>query len=94
LFKIYFEERSGISVIFSVLKLGAPLLPNGPEKKVLAATVEVPVPPCATSIIVPLQVPLVIVPRLVKLGNEVNVLLLVAVIFPAVIAVAALPVVF
>ena len=100
LFEMYLDERSGISVIFRPLKLGAPLLPFGPAKTELAVVVPVPVPPLATAMVVPLQVPLVIVPTFVKLVKEVNVLLLVAVIFPAVIAfvasvaVAALPVIF
>ena len=43
---------------------------------------------------VALQVPLVIVPTVAKLANDVKVVLVVAVIFPAVVAVVALPVVF
>ena len=53
-----------------------------------------PVPPCATSIVVALQTPLAIVPTVFKLDKLVNVVLLVAVILPAKIAVAAFPVVF
>ena len=56
--------------------------------------VVVPVPPCATSIVDALQVPLVIVPTVTKFDNEVNVVFVVAVMFPAVVAVVALPVVF
>ena len=50
-----------------------------------------PVPPFVTSIVVPLQVPLVIVPTVAKLASEVNVVFVVAVILPAVEAVVALP---
>ena len=53
-----------------------------------------PVPPFATATVVPLHTPLVIVPTVAKFDKEVNEVLFVAVIFPAVVAVAALPVVF
>ena len=46
----------------------------------------------ANAIVVPLHVPVVIVPTVAKLDNDVKVLLEVAVIFPAVVAVLALPV--
>jgi hypothetical protein len=61
-------------------------------KLVLASeAVVAPVPPFAIAIVVPLQVPLVIVPTVFKFDKEVNVVFEVAVIFPAVIAVVALP---
>ena len=44
------------------------------------------------AIAVPLQIPVVIVPTVAKLDNEVNDVFSVAVIFPAVVAVVALPV--
>lgn len=44
--------------------------------------------------VVALHTPVVMVPTAVRLGKDVNVLFVVAVIFPAVMAVAALPVVF
>lgn len=53
-----------------------------------------PVPPCATSMVVALQVPMVIVPTDARFASEVNVEFEVAVIFPAVVAVVAFPVVF
>ena len=46
------------------------------------------------AIAVPLQTPLVIVPTVSKFANDVKLVLVVAVIFPAVVAVVALPVVF
>ena len=52
-----------------------------------------PVPPFETGIVVPLHTPLVMVPTVAKFDKEVNVVFVVAVIFPAVVAVAALPVV-
>ena len=48
-----------------------------------------PVPPFETGIVVALQTPLVMLPILVKLGNDVNEAFVVAVIFPAMVAVAA-----
>ena len=48
-----------------------------------------PVPPLFTVTAVPLQTPLVMVPTVSKLDSEVNVVLLVAVMFPAVVAVVA-----
>ena len=53
-----------------------------------------PVPPLLVPIAVALQVPVVIVPTALKVEMLVNVLLEVAVIFPAVVAVDAFPVVF
>ena len=50
-----------------------------------------PVPPLAISMVEALQVPLVIVPTVLKLTKEVKVVFEVAVIFPAVVAVVALP---
>ena len=50
-----------------------------------------PVPPFETPIAVALQTPEVMVPTVVKLAKDVNVVLDVAVIFPAVVAVVALP---
>ena len=44
------------------------------------------------AIAVPLQIPLVIVPTVARFDKEVNVVFDVAVIFPAVVAVVALPV--
>ena len=44
--------------------------------------------------VVPFQVPLVIVPTVAKFANDVKVVFVVAVTFPAVVAVVALPVVF
>ena len=70
---------------------------SNPKFVLAAAVVVAPVPPLAMAIEVPLQVPLVIVPTVVKLDKDVNVVFVVAVIFPAVIAVVAvvaLPVVF
>jgi len=52
------------------------------------------VPPFSTATAVPLHTPLVMVPTVAKLDNDVNVVFVVAVIFPAVVAVAALPLVF
>ena len=51
-------------------------------------------PPFSTATAVPLHTPLVMVPTVAKFDKEVNVVFVVAVIFPAVVAVAALPVVF
>jgi hypothetical protein len=51
----------------------------------------VPAPPTLLPIVVPLQVPEVIVPTEFKLDNDVNVEFEVAVIFPAVVAVVAFP---
>ena len=50
-----------------------------------------PVPPCAISIVVALHIPVVIVPKVFKLLNEVKVVLVVAVILSAIVAVNALP---
>ena len=50
-----------------------------------------PVPPLFTATAVPLQTPLVMAPTVSKLDSEVNVVLLVAVMFPDVVAVVALP---
>jgi hypothetical protein len=66
----------------------APRFVNAPK-----AVVD-PVPPFSTAIAVPLQVPAVMVPTVFKFDNEVNVVFDVAVMFPAVVAVEALPVVF
>jgi hypothetical protein len=56
-----------------------------------SAFVVAPVPPFATAIVVPLQVPEVIVPTVFKFDKDVNVVFEVAVILPAVVAVVALP---
>ena len=79
------------SATISVLKLAAACAPKFVNA---AAAVVAPVPPFATSIAVPLQVPVVMVPTVFKFDNDVNVVLDVAVMFPAVVAVEALPVVF
>ena len=58
------------------------------------SAVVAPVPPFNRAIVVPLQIPEVIVPTVFKFVNEVIVVFDVAVMLPAVVAVAAFPVVF
>ena len=76
---------------------------TNPKLVLAAAALVAPVPPLATAMAVPLQVPEEMVPTVVRFDNEVNVVFDVAVMFPAVVAfvavvakvaVAALPVVF
>jgi hypothetical protein len=62
-----------------------------PKLVLASAAVVAPVPPFAIAIVVPLQVPLVIVPTVFKFDKDVSVLFAVAVILPAVVAVVALP---
>jgi hypothetical protein len=63
-----------------------------PKLVLASAELVAPVPPFAIAIVVPLQVPLVMVPTVFKFVKEVNVAFEVAVMFPAVVAVVALPV--
>ena len=65
-------------------------VPN-PKFVLASAAVVAPVPPLAIAISVALQVPEVIVPTVPRLVKEVKVVFDVAVIFPAVVAVVALP---
>jgi hypothetical protein len=62
-----------------------------PKFVLAAAAVVAPVPPLAISIVEALHTPEVIVPTVAKLAKEVNVVLEVAVMFPAVEAVVAFP---
>jgi hypothetical protein len=64
---------------------------TSPKFALAPAAVVAPVPPFANAIVVPLQVPEVIVPTVFKFDNDVNVVFEVAVILPAVVAVVALP---
>jgi hypothetical protein len=64
---------------------------TSPKFALAPAAVVAPVPPFATATVVPLHVPEVIVPTVFKFDKDVNVVLAVAVIFPAVVAVVALP---
>jgi hypothetical protein len=64
--------------------------PN-PKFVLAPAAVVAPVPPLAIATSVALQVPAVIVPTVAKFAKEVKEVLDVAVIFPAVVAVVALP---
>ena len=75
--------RSVAKLLFDVAS--APKLVNAAE------AVVAPVPPLLIAMVVPLHVPLVIVPTVVKLAREVKVVLDVAVILPAVVEVVALP---
>ena len=84
----YFVKDVASVPVTSVLRLAldwAPKLVNA------APAVIAPVPPFAMAIVVPLQVPEVIVPTVFKLDKDVNVEFEVAVIFPALVAVVALP---
>ena len=83
-FVIVMPEPGVIVVLVNPVPLPISICPfNGAVVK--------PVPPLATAIAVPLQTPLVIVPTVFKFDKEVNVVLLVAVMFPAVMAVLAVP---
>ena len=75
--------KSVAVLLFAVAS--APKLVNAP------AAVVAPVPPFDKAIVVPLQIPEVIVPTVFKFANEVIVVFVVAIIFPAVDAVVALP---
>ena len=71
------------------VKISVPI--TNPKFVLAALAVAAPVPPFSTATAVPLHTPLVIVPTVAKFDNVVNVVLLPAVMFPAV---AALPVIF
>ena len=92
-----FWEGNNTSLVLVLPKSVAVLLftlASAPKLVKAAAAVVAPVPPFAIAISVALQVPEVIVPIVFKFDREVNVVFVVAVIFPAVDAVVALPVTF
>ena len=66
---------------------------TSPRFTLASDAVVAPVPPFSIAIAVPLQVPVVIVPTVERFINDVKELFEVAVILPAIVAVAALPVV-
>jgi hypothetical protein len=83
-------ETSPVKVVVAVADITS--VPITKPRFVLApAAVVAPVPPFATAIVVPLHVPEVIVPTVFKFDKDVNVVFVVAVILPAVVAVVAFP---
>ncbi len=87
-----FEKSIAALAITSEFEI-VDLVASAPNPKFVLASdaVVAPVPPFEIPMVVPLQVPLVIVPIVFKFNKEVNVVFEVAVIFPAAVAVEALP---